>query len=97
MKQKYELVVILKALLPEDVRLSAQNKIETLVKTSGGSISKTDVWGKKHLAYRINKHDEGYYILYKVELEKSKTDSFRSNLALIPELLRSLIIKEEEL
>ncbi|MEI6886808.1 MAG: 30S ribosomal protein S6 [bacterium] len=97
MKQKYELVVILKALLPEDVRLSAQSKIENLVKTSGGSISKTDVWGKKHLAYRINKHDEGYYILYKIELERSKTDSFRTNLGLISEVLRYLLIKEEEL
>ncbi|MEI6462629.1 MAG: 30S ribosomal protein S6 [bacterium] len=97
MKQKYELVVILKALLPEDVRLSAQSKIEGLVKTSGGKIEKTDVWGKKHLAYRINKHDEGYYILYRIELERSKTDSFRTNLGLIPELLRYLLIKEEEL
>ncbi len=97
MKQKYEFVVVLKALLPEDVRLSAQSKIEGMIKTDGGVISKTDVWGKKHLAYKIKKHDEGFYIAYRIEIDKSNTNSFTSNVGLMPEVLRYLLIKEEEL
>ncbi len=48
MKQKYEFVVVLKALLPEDVRLSAQSKIEGMIKTDGGVISKL-IYGERNI------------------------------------------------
>lgn len=96
MTKKYELMVILKPLLPEDIRFGIQNKIEKLVKTSGGNISNLDAWGKRHLAYSIKKHDEGYYIVYQLVLDPKHSDKFQLELKLMSDILRFLLIKLEK-
>ena len=57
---KYELVVILQADLEEAVLDAAVENIETLIKSNEGEITKIDRWGKRKLAYPINKTNEGY-------------------------------------
>jgi small subunit ribosomal protein S6 len=96
MIKKYELMVILKPLLPEDIRSGIQSKIEKLVKTAKGAISATDNWGKRHLAYPIKKHDEGYYIVYQLTLEPQASDKFQNELKLMNDILRFLLIKLED-
>lgn len=92
----YELMVILKPLLPEDIRAGVQKKIESLVKKAKGSVSSQDSWGKRHLAYPIQKHEEGYYIVYDLELDPSKVDTFQKELGLISDVLRFLLSKKEK-
>jgi small subunit ribosomal protein S6 len=89
--KKYELMIILKPLLPEDIRGGVQKKIEKLITKGSGKVTGTDVWGKKHLAYPINKHDEGYYIVYKLEMEASFAVEFQKELNLMSDILRSLL------
>lgn len=95
MVQEYELMIILKALLPEDIRANIEKKLSKLVKDFGGKIANTDVWGKKHLAYKINGHDEGYYIVYKLELPADKADELSRELKLFSDILRFMLIKFE--
>ncbi len=92
MTKKYELMVILKPLLPEDIRFGIQKKLEKLVKTSGGEITKLDPWGKRHLAYPIKKHDEGYYLVYQLTLDPEFSDKFQGELKLMNDILRFLLI-----
>ncbi|KXK26638.1 MAG: 30S ribosomal protein S6 [candidate division WS6 bacterium OLB20] len=92
---KYELMVILKPLLPEDIRAGVQKKLETLVKKAKGSVVNVDAWGKRHLAYPIEKHEEGYYIVYDLELDPSKVEEFQKELNLISDVLRSLLSKKD--
>jgi small subunit ribosomal protein S6 len=89
--KKYELMIILKPLLPEDIRAGIQKKIEKSITKGKGKITATDVWGKKHLAYPIKKHDEGYYIVYKLELESTFAPEFQNELKLMSDILRSLL------
>jgi len=91
----YELMVILKPLLPEDIRSGVEKKVEKLVKNAKGKVLGEDVWGKRHLAYPIKKHEEGYYIVYKLELAQDKIKEFKFELGLINDILRSLLSKEE--
>lgn len=92
---KYELMVIFKPLLPEDNRedvyTSVTKEIES--KKIGGKIVETDVWGKRHLAYEIDGYDEGYYIVYKCELNPDKIADLESEFKLNNDLLRYLITK----
>lgn len=92
MTKKYELMVILKPLLPEDIRFGIQKKLEKLVKTSGGEVTKLDAWGKRHLAYPIKKHDEGYYLVYQLTLDPEFSDKFQGELKLMNDILRFLLI-----
>lgn len=93
----YELMVILKPMLPEDIKAKVLSSIETHVKKAKGTIKSTDVWGKRHLAYPIKKHEEGYYIVYKLTLAVEGVKEFSNQLKLTNGLLRSIIIKESEL
>ena len=91
--RRYELVVTLKPTLPENIRLSTQKKIENLINNSGFNILNTDIWGKKYLAFMVKKHQEGYYIIYKIEenLEKLSQDNvekFLKALSLLSEVIR---------
>lgn len=93
---KYELMVILKPLLPEDIRTGVTNKIEALIKKAKGKVDSQDVWGKRHLAYPIKKHEEGYYIVYKLSLDPDFVVEFQKELKLLSDILRSLLSKIEK-
>lgn len=88
---KYELMIILKPLLPEDIRLGIQKKIEKLVVKGKGKIIATDMWGKRHLAFPIKKHDEGYYIVYKLTMDATFAPEFQKELKLMSDILRYLL------
>lgn len=90
--RKYELMVIIKALLPEDVRNAVMAKFVTLVTSKGGKVLNTDVWGKKHLAYKIKKHEEGYYVVYQLELSSNLVNELKRELTLSSEILRFLLV-----
>jgi len=93
---KYELMIIFKPLLPEEIRTGVEKRISTLLKKGKGKILSQDVWGKRHLAYAIDSHEEGYYIVYKLSLEPSYVEELKRELHLINDILRFLITKEEK-
>lgn len=95
--EKYELMVILKSMLSEDARAQAQKKLLQLIKNAGGEVTNTDVWGKRHLAYKIDNQSEGYYVVYRCSLQKSATKEFEQNMKLSEDILRYLLLKESEL
>jgi small subunit ribosomal protein S6 len=89
--KKYELMVILKAQLPENVRMGIESKIIEKLEASDGKVGKVDVWGKKHLAYKIRKHNEGYYIVYEFENSPKEIESIEKSLKLNKDVLRYLV------
>lgn len=91
----YELVVVLKPLLPDDVRKAIHKQIVDLTEESNGSVEDTDVWGKRYLAYDIQGHNEGYYILYWLKLEPAAIKEMRRQLELKQEILRYMIVKAD--
>lgn len=95
--KSYELMVIIRHLLSEDERLDAQKKISDIFQQVGGEITNTDVWGKRHLAYEIDGQTEGYYIVYKCTLPNQSANTLESELRLDNNILRFLLIREENL
>lgn len=88
-------MVILKPLLPDDIKSGVQKKIEKLIKDSKGKVISQDSWGKRHLAYPIKGHEEGYYIVYTLELDKTKVEEIKAELKLMNDLLRFLLSKTD--
>lgn len=93
----YELMVIIKPLLPEDIKSKILKKVEKIVTDSKGKILKTDIWGKRHLAYKIKSHEEGYYIVIDLEMDPKETKEFERNLKLQSDVLRFMLIKRENI
>ncbi len=96
MQSNYELVVVLKPLLPDDVRKAIHKNISSMINDKGGEVTDVDVWGKKYLAYPIAGHTEGYYMVYSFSLDSSEIGELKRVLKLKPELLRSMVVKLEK-
>ena len=67
----YEMLTILNAEIEEPKE--EVEKIEEVVRSLGGEMTQTDVWGKKKLAYPIQKKTEGFYALFTFDLEPAQT------------------------
>jgi len=91
---KYELLVVLKAMLPDQVRNAVEEKIVQLVSEGKGQILSTDTLGKRYLAYKIKGHSEGYYLVYSIELGADVVPNISSSLRVMSQVLRFLILKK---
>lgn len=89
----YELMVILKPLLPDDVRKAIHKNIVTSIAEMGGEVKDVDVWGKRYLAYKIKGHNEGYYIVYLMDLPSDQVEEFSRQLRLKQEVVRFLVTR----
>ena len=58
---KYELTVVLNVKLEDEQRAAAIEKVKGYITRFGGTVTNVDEWGKKRLAYEIQKMKEGYY------------------------------------
>ena len=63
---KYELALVLNAKVEDDVRTAALEKAKGYIARYGGTITNVDEWGKKKLAYEIQKMREGLLLLHSV-------------------------------
>ncbi len=72
------------------------SKVEEVVRTLGGTVSKMDLWGKKRLAYPIEKKTEGIYALCTFELEPGQLTELNRVLGLRPTIYRQMIIRLDE-
>lgn len=65
---KYELMLIINPAISEDQRNSSVSDLKALFTKNEVTISKEDIWWDKKLAYKINKSDRGFYILFDLEM-----------------------------
>ena len=91
----YELVFILNASLSDDDFTRALGKINDLIGKLGGTITETNQWGKKRLAYPIKRQTEGNYVLEKVQIKPTALKEIDASLKLSEDVLRYLFIREK--
>lgn len=91
----YELVVLLHPDLEIDVDTPIA-KIEKLIESLNGKITRRDNWGKKRLAYRIKKLDFAIYVYFEVQLPGEQVRQLESTLLITEESLRHLIVSHEQ-
>ena len=70
--------------------------IESMLKNNGGDVVSTDIWGKKKLAYLIDKQKYGTYVLIQFKSDGSGNSQFNMNLEHNPNILRYLTTKIDE-
>jgi small subunit ribosomal protein S6 len=92
--RKYEIAVVLHPDLEIDLE-STLEKIEAIFTKNGGKITKKDNWGKRKLAYKINKQDWGLYVFYQVETGPEQINKINQTLRITTEVMRYLIVSLE--
>ena len=90
----YELVFILNANLTEDDFTRVLGKVNDQITKLGGTVTETNQWGKRRLAYPIKKQAEGNYVLEKVQIKQTALKELDANLKLSEDVLRYLFVRE---
>ena len=89
----YELMVILAPDLEERTITPSLEQFLTVIRNSGGSVEKVDVWGRRRLAYEIDKHFEGIYAVVDLHAEPAATKELDRQLNLNESVLRTKVLR----
>ena len=92
----YELMFIVHPEMEESAFNDLVEKVTGWIKDSGGVIEKTDLWGKRKLAYPIQKQNDGQYVLIKTQLEPEFCSQLEHNMGLQESVMRFLLTAVEE-
>lgn len=90
--RNYELVCILHPDLDETAFNGALDKIKGWITGAEGSIKKTDIWGRRKMAYLIRKQREGQYVLLNISMPPTATAELERNLRLLEPVMRHLLV-----
>jgi small subunit ribosomal protein S6 len=91
----YEVMVILDPSLDERTVAPSLDTYLNVVRQDGGEIESVDVWGKRRLAYEINKNAEGIYAVVDLKAEPATVKELDRQLSLNESVLRTKVIRPD--
>lgn len=93
---KYELAVVVSAKIEDDERVATLEKAKALVERFGGQITNVDDWGKRRLAYEVQKMKEAYYYFIQFEAESTAPVEIESRIRIMDNVIRYLCVRQDE-
>jgi small subunit ribosomal protein S6 len=94
--REYEILYIVRADLDDDKVQDIIKRVNTLIEKSGGSLDRTNIWGKRKLAYEVKHQKEGSYILQDFQIGPDRIPELEAALKITEEVLRHLIVRKPE-
>ncbi len=92
---KYELAVVLSAKVEDEVRQATLEKVQALVARFNGNITNVDDWGKRRLAYEIQKMKEGFYYFIQFESDAEAPAEIEKRIRIMDNVIRYLCIRQD--
>ena len=92
----YEVMVILDPTLEERTIQPSLDAFLSVVKKDGGTVEKVDVWGRRRMAYEINKHSEGIYAVVDLKANPAAVQELDRQLNLNESVLRTKVLRPDE-
>ena len=93
---KYELTVVVSANVEEEVRLASVEQIKELITRFSGTVTNVDDWGKKRLAYEIQKMKDGFYYFIRFDAEPTCPAEIESRIRIMEPVIRFLCVRDEK-
>ena len=93
---QYELMVILDPEIDERTVAPSLDKFLNVIRNDGGTIDKVDIWGRRRLAYEINKKTEGIYAVVALTSNAAATVELDRQLKLSEAVMRTKVLRAEE-
>jgi small subunit ribosomal protein S6 len=91
---QYEIAILYDPDLEVDLE-KATSRVEKILTDNGATITKTDNWGKRKLAYTIKKHEMAIYVFYAVDMPGTNVQKLESILNITDEVIRFLVTKPD--
>jgi small subunit ribosomal protein S6 len=92
----YEVLYIVRADLEDDKVQDIVKRVNTLIEKAGGSVERTNVWGKRKLAYEVKHQKEGSYILQDFQIGPDGIPQLEAQLKITEEVLRHLVVRKPD-
>ena len=92
---KYELAVVVNAKLDDEAKNAVVDKVKALIERFGGQITEVDDWGKKRLAYEIDKMNEGFYYFIRFDAEPTAPAEIEKRMRIADNVIRYLCVRNE--
>lgn len=93
---KYELCVVVSAKIEDEERAKVIDKCKAYVERFGGTITEVDEWGKKKLAYEIQKMKEAFYYFIRFEAESTAPAEIENRVRIMDNVIRYLCVRQDE-
>jgi small subunit ribosomal protein S6 len=91
----YELMYIVRPDLDDEALRAANDSVADLIRGLGGEVGKTSNWGKRRLAYEIQRMRDGHYVVIQIRLEGSRVSELERALQIHDTVFRHLVVVKE--
>lgn len=92
---KYELALVVNAKIEDETREAVVEKAKSYVARYGGTVTEVEEWGKKRLAYEVQKMREGFYYFIQFEADATCPAEVERHVRIMDNVMRYLIVKKE--
>ena len=92
----YEVLYIVRADLEDDKVQDIVKRVNTLIERSGGTVERTNVWGKRKLAYEVKKQLKGIYLYWQYLGTTGVVEEIERNLRMLDQVIRYYTVKVDE-
>lgn len=93
--RKYEIMYIIRPTVLEEERANVIATLNDIFTSRGGEILSANEWGMRDLAYEIQKHKKGYYVVLSVNCNEEARAEFDRIVRIREDIIRHLIIRDE--
>ncbi len=94
--REYELVLVVSPEAGEEGFPATVDRVHGLIKERGGEVKNVDRWGRRRLAYPLNRFTEGYYSITQFTLDPQDVREIEGSLDLAEDVLRHLVVRMDE-
>lgn len=91
----YEMMLIVDPSISEEDRTKTLDNVKALFKKNSVKITKEDIWGDKKLAYKINKSERAFYVLFQLDMDWVKIKEMNTTLNLEKNVWRYMFVKQD--
>lgn len=94
MQRDYEILYIVRPNIEETDLGDVTKKVESLIESLDGSVQRTNIWGKRRLAYEVDRLREGHYVLTDFQIEPARVPEMEATLKISDTVFRHLIVRK---
>ncbi len=92
---KYELALVVNAKIEDEARTATVEKVKEYITRFGGTVTNVDEWGKKRLAYEVQKMKEGFYYFIQFESASTCPAELEDRVRIMDNVIRYLCIRQD--
>ena len=93
---KYELAVVVSAKIEDEERAAGVDKCKALIERFGGTVTNVDDWGKKRMAYEVQKMKDAFYYFIQFDAAAEVPAELEQSVRIMDNVLRFLCVRKDE-